>query len=293
VGHLGLVRAGLLSAITSLALVLAQTDAHAALPDASCAGPLNSYIGLNDTFREAQSFTPQHTGSVVSASVVINKTDAGGDFLIQILPDQGGFSQLPINGALGSGTIPDASIPMGTSTQTATLSAPVVAYRSYAVVVSRPGGALSNLGMRDDDPCPGRESFSPEPNGEWFEGDPDFDLIFDLSVEPTNRFFIHSVYQRKITVLLPSVGSLTAREARPVNRRTRKTRPKLVKGAQVSPRDMVLGGYATLRMQLTRFGSVLLKEKPRLKAQVLVTYTPLGGQPNTMQVPVPLRVPPR
>jgi hypothetical protein len=44
-------------------------------------------------------------------------------------------------------------------------------------------------------------------------------------------------------------------------------------------------------MKLTHVAPVLLKAKPKLKAQVLVTYTPIGGQPGTMQVPVPLRIP--
>jgi hypothetical protein len=272
----------------ALAAALCAEPAVASVPDARCPGPPDSFIGLDGTFREAQSFSAQHRGTVVRASIVIDKTNAGGDFLVQILEFDPVFTSLPVNGALGSGTIPDASVPIGTSTQSVTLNAPV-STGTNVLVVSRPGGAPSNLGMRTGDHCLGQEYFSPSPTGDWSEGNPDFDLVYELTVEPSNRFSIHQVTQRKITVIVPGPGLLAAHEA-PRPRRKGKRLPRLVKPTQTSEFH---SGYAYLPMHLTRAGAATVKAKPVVKAQVLVTFTPIGGQPGAMQIPVPLHIPKR
>ncbi len=236
----------------------------------------------------------KRSGSVVSASVVIDKESSGGDFQVQIL----GISRisiLPVNGVLGSGTIPDASVPIGTSTQSVALSAQVLFRRSYALVVTRPGGGLANLGERNDNACPGGEFFSTVQNGAWLIGDPGFDLVFQISVEPVNQFSFKEVFRRKIALIVPGPGTFTARDARPHRKRTGKRAPKLLKTAEVSfsGGSSGGGGIAFVPMKLTRSGRIAGNENHRAKARVLVTYTPTGGQPNTIQVGVPLRVAPR
>jgi hypothetical protein len=270
------------------------SPARAAVVEASCPGPENSLVELSGDAREAQVFRTTHTGTVVGASIVIDKESSGGDFQVQIL-SAGLTTQLPINTVLGSATISDATVPIGTSTQTVSLNARVLRNRNYALVVTRPGGGLANLGERDNNPCPGREAFSPGQNAPWSAGDPDFDLVYQISLEPSNLFSVTSVLRRKITVRVPGPGTLVASEVRQRRRGGGKARPKLVKTSQLSTTGGPTGGSAVviLPMRLTRPGRLALKEKRRVKARVLVTYTPTDGQPNSIQVGVPLRVPKR
>jgi hypothetical protein len=290
VGFRRFVRAGLGSATALLVLLLSGGTTRAALSDVGCPGPPDSFTTVSGGDREAQQFSNLHSGTLVGAQVVINKQSAGADFKVQVLrASSDGISITPVNEVISEATIPDASVPLGVSTQSVSLGAPALGYRAYALAVTRPGAGPASVGMRDTPDCQGQAYSSFSQSGEWFAHEPALDLAYETTVEPSNRFAVHNVAERKITVILPGPGFLTAREA-PRARKKRKKRPRLVQTTGLNPRD-IIGSYATLRMKLTHVAPVLLKAKPKLKAQVLVTYTPIGGQPGTMQVPVPLRIP--
>src|SRR5262245_12422679 len=94
-----LTRWGILAAAVLAFLALGQARAHAALLDANCPGPADSYFVLTGNFREAQTFTVIHTGTITQAQTEIDKTNAGGNFQLQILATDG--TGTPVNGALG------------------------------------------------------------------------------------------------------------------------------------------------------------------------------------------------
>jgi hypothetical protein len=274
----------------ALAAALCAEPAVAAVPDAACPGPPTSFLPISGDQRAAQWFLAHRYGTLVSAQVVIDKQSAGADFQVQVLrAEDDGIVVLPVNEILSAARIPDASVPLGISTQTVSLNAPVSESFPFALVVTRPGAGVAGVGMRNSDPCPGQVDFSGTQNGEWVEGDPDSDLIFNVTVEPTNRFAIHDVFQRKITVITPGPGLLEGHDATPVKGKGRQSL-RLVRDVQTTER---LSGYSSLPMRLTHFGRRALRENRRLKARVAVTYTPNGGQPNTLQVMVPLRIPKR
>lgn len=286
-GLRGFLRAGLAATPVAIVSLLAGGPAQAAIVGASCPAPQNGFATLSNQFREAQSFTVQRAGTVVGASFVIDKQSPGGDFQVQVLATENG---VPVNGALTSATIPDASVPMGTSTQSVALSAAILTHRTYALALGRPGSGIASVGTRNDSACPGREFFSFDQDDPWLDGTTGVDLIYQLSVEPTNQFFVKTVIGRKVTVHLPGPGTVLARDARP--RRQGRRPPKLVKTVQVSANESPAGD-TFLVLPLTRSGRLALKEHRRPKARVTITYTPTGGQPNTLQVGVPLRNPRR
>ena len=284
------VRLGVVVSGTLIAMISSAAVARASVADAGCPGPPTGFQTLTGDQRVAQWTLAQHTGTLLGAQLVIDKQSAGADFQVQVLrADNDGIVVLPVNEILSAATIPDASVPLGISTQTVSLNAPVFASYNFALAVTRPGSGMAAVGVRNSNPCLGRLDFSPSQNGDWVEGDPDSDLVFNIVVEPTNRFTIHQITQRKITVLVPGPGLLEAHDATAI-RGKGKGHPRVVRPAQTTDSN---SGYASLPMKLTHFGRRALKEKPRLKARVAVTFTPTGGQPNTMQVTVPLRIPPR
>ena len=138
-------RAGLVALIAATVLALGPAAAQAAILDANCPGPSGPSLMVNANERYAQPFTALHSGTVARAQIDVSNPGAGNDFQLQILNTDAGGT--PVNGILGSATIPDASVPVGTSALAAafTTSPSVVAGTRYALVVTRPGGSTFNV----------------------------------------------------------------------------------------------------------------------------------------------------
>jgi len=178
-------RALLLAAATLSLLLLQETPRASAqeVADASCSGTVN-FIGTGSgASRFAESFTAQHSGTLTRAQIGVYETGSGGDWILQIL---GVTAGAPVNGVLGSATIPDATVPAGSSTAEAgfTPAPPVTAGQQYALVVTRPGSGLVGAQIDTTDPCPGGEMYSSGPAPSAFTSDAPNDLIFSVFVTP-------------------------------------------------------------------------------------------------------------
>jgi hypothetical protein len=128
----------------------------------ACPGAPEQFLpsgGLHPRF--AQRFTAGKNGQLRRITAQITKDGGSGDFIVQLVsvtgsPD-GTPSHLPLD-VLATTTIPNASVPTGEFTLTATFSGPeIVAGVEYAAVVGRRESTFSP-GLRND--CDGKLFFA-------------------------------------------------------------------------------------------------------------------------------------
>jgi hypothetical protein len=123
-----------------------------------CSGPREDEVvrisGPDDQQRIAQSFTAAQSGSLYQIQFEITKrAGTTGDFVVELLAVAG---RVPTNTVLAAVTIPDASVPNGDSTLTATFSGPpLVAGTEYATALRRLGGDEYEIGLRHGNDCAG------------------------------------------------------------------------------------------------------------------------------------------
>jgi hypothetical protein len=283
-----LVHQGLLIGVL-LAVGFSGSEAHAEVLDANCPGPqTGSVSGSAPNGRRAQTFIAVHTGTVARAQIVINKTATGGDFQVQILASNG--LGPPLNGVLGSATIPDASVPLGLSTVDATFSTPpgVVAGQGYAIVLTRPGGNIWSFGERGENPCEGREFASSTQTGSWAADDPFYDNVFQLFVNPPNQFTIGGLKGRKLTLSVPGPGPIIVSDASTARAGQAKAAGK--KSLKTISTNATGAGDITVTLRLTKKAKHKLKDKGKLKARAAITFTPTGGEPNTQTTKVKFKL---
>jgi hypothetical protein len=176
-------RAALGVAIGLTALAVPSAASAQAVPDASCPGPHTaSPLGTDKRF--AQTFTVVNTGTLTSASVVVNKFAAGNGWTFSINAVAGG---VPTDAALASTAVPESSIPPN-SVSTVFVSfappLPVEAGQQYALVVARAAGQMG-VGYRSGDVCPGA-LFESSGGGPFAPaGAGTLDAVFTVFVEPS------------------------------------------------------------------------------------------------------------
>ena len=130
-----------------------------------CLGPREDTLVIGGaSSRIAQSFTAAQSGSLHQIQIeVTKKPGTTGDYVVQLLDF--GADGKPTNTVLATATIPDASVPDGDSTLTATFSGPpLVTGTEYAAAISRPGGSELQVGDRIGNDCAGT-AFDQNPIG--------------------------------------------------------------------------------------------------------------------------------
>jgi hypothetical protein len=261
------------------AVALGAAPAQASLLDANCGGSVTSSAGFAVDGRRAQTFTAQHTGTVVQAQTQISKSQAGNDFQLQILATDG--SGTPVNGILGAATIPDASVPIGPTTLTGTFQTPasVVVGQQYALVVTRPGDDGFNLRDHGGDQCPGREFTSNTSTSAWNPEDPAYDFIYQVYLNPTNDFTVGKLKKRKLSLTVPGPGVVSVANAGGGGKQAVAAAKKLLKTSTASA---AAAGIVKVKLKLTKLASSLLADKGKLKAKAAITFTPTGGEPKTI-----------
>lgn len=250
-------------------LGLSPMSAQAALPDANCPGPASA--GQSASSR-AQTFTAVHTGTLVRGEMFVAKK-AGADFRLQIL--NAGPSG-PTGEALGTATVPDSSIPSLSTPGPTSPPSPVdgtfspgvsvVAGQQYAILLSRPGDTFIAKDRSEAD-CPGNE-FDETPGGSWMLINPTYDLPFSTFVNPPNGFTVGKAKGTKVTLSVPGPGAVDIAAAK-----------KLVRSSHT---DVAAAGQVKVRIPLTKRGKSLLRRKGKLKVRAAITYTPTGGEPNSV-----------
>jgi hypothetical protein len=268
-------------------LGLGPSAGHAALLDANCAAPADS--GSTGGV-QAQTFTAAHTGTLVRGVMFVAK-EPGPDFQMYIL--NAGPSG-PTGGALGTTTIPDSSVPNVPSPSPTGPAAPVngtfspgvsvTAGQQYAIVVTRSEEGF----LRKDnspDPCPGNE-FSGTVGGDWTLTEPNFDYPFQTFVNPTNAFTVGKLKKRKLFVTVPGPGTISARNAGGGGKKAIASAKKLLK---TSTATAAAAGRVAVKLKPTKLAKSLLAENGKLKLKAAITYTPTGGDPNTVRKKLKLR----
>lgn len=254
-------------------------SAQAALLDANCPGPTTS----GSTGTQAQTFTAVNTGTLVHGEMFVAKT-AGADFQMFIL-NAGPLG--PTGPALGVANIPDSSVANVPSPAPLSPSAPidgtfspgvsVTAGQQYAIVVTRLGGNSSYIGKdRHNASCAGGE-FSGTVGGTWTSRDPEYDFPFSTFVIPPNTFTIGKVKGTKVTMTVPGPGGVDIASAG--GTKASLAAKKLVKSSHT---DVTAAGDVTVRIPLTKRGKSLLRRKGKLNVKAAITYTPTGGDPNSV-----------
>jgi hypothetical protein len=172
-------------ALAALGLLAFQAPPRAAasdVPDASCAGPPESFQTNSGVTRHAQSFTAQNTGTLASAQLEVFKSGTAGDWIVDILDTNMG---VPINGVLATATVPDTTVPDMGSLINANFATPanLIAGHIYALEFSRPASTQTGVGERDGDDCPG-QLFSAVAPPDTFSaaGHTGADLVFSVTV---------------------------------------------------------------------------------------------------------------
>jgi hypothetical protein len=166
-----------------VALAVPSTASAEAVPDATCPGPHTAVTPGTDK-RLAQTFTVLNTGTLTSASVVVDKFAGGNGWTFSINAVAGG---VPTDVALASTAVPESSIPpndVSTVSVSFAPPLPVEAGQQYALVVARAAGQMG-VGSRSGDVCPGAlfESSSGGPFAPVGTGT--LDMVFTVFVEPT------------------------------------------------------------------------------------------------------------
>jgi hypothetical protein len=174
-------------ALAALGLLAFQAPPRAAaseVPDASCAGPPESFQTNTGVTRHAQTFTAQNTGTLTSAQLEVDSPvgSTAGDWVVDILDTAAG---VPVNGVLATDTVPDTTVPGLGGFITATFATPasVTAGLVYALEFSRPASTMTGEGERDGDDCPG-QLFSAVAPPDMFSalGHTGADLVFSITV---------------------------------------------------------------------------------------------------------------
>jgi hypothetical protein len=278
--HRRLTRLGILAGLAFAILGFGQTNAQAALLDASCPGPPDDGTTLPSNSRLAQTFTALHTGTVVRAEVALNKGPNDAPFTMQILDTNS--SGVPVNGVLGSATTPGTSVPAGNTTLVGTFTSPasVVAGHLYALVVTRPDTWF--LTDRHFDPCPGLEVFSPDQTSPFEDpmGPVQYDFVYSVFVNPTNAFTLGKQKGKKLTVTVPGPGTLSVTDASAAKAGQASSAAKK-KSLKKSTVTAAAAGVVTVKLKLTKSAKQRLKSKGKLGAKGAITFTPTGGEPNT------------
>jgi hypothetical protein len=130
-----------------------------------CPGPsATAEEAIGPDYRFAQTFTAAQGGSLLKIQfAVIKDAASSGDWIVQLLAV--GTDGKPSNTALAEVTIPNASVPVGPSTLTASFSEPVlVSGTRYAAAISRPGGSGFLVKTRTGNACAG-SAFRQQPTG--------------------------------------------------------------------------------------------------------------------------------
>jgi hypothetical protein len=261
-----------------IVFLVSPTVSPAALLDANCPGPPNAMAVFNSPGeRRAQPFTAQRTGTLVRGQAEINKPGSSGDWTLKILAtDPAGA---PINTALASSTIADATVPMGASTLAATFDPPaaVAAGERYAIAVSRP--ANWELQRRADDPsCPGREYMSPSQTAPFTVSGTPSDMIFATFVDPPNDFSVGKLRGRNLALTVPGAGTIDVASKR---------RLKHSGATSSGP------GTVSVALRLTKVAKQKLGRKGKLRVNASITFTPTGGtanqKPATLKFKVKIR----
>ena len=281
----------MLVAVAVAAIALGPSGAQAALPDAGCPGP-NRGDGVafsgSGAERFAQTFTAQHDGVVVQTSGDINKMDAGGAFVMQILDVDG--AGVPVNGVLGSGSIPESSVPQGVDTTLTvpfSFPAPVAAGHRYALVLTRPGGGSWRELDRAGDPCPGAEFLSSEQDAVWNPAAGGNDWVYQLSVSPPNEFTVAKLGRRSLSVTVPGSGEISVIQGGTGGPPAIESKSKkLLKSVHLSASG---SGAVVVPLRLTKRGKALLKRRHKLTVSATITYTPTGGTPGTLTQALKIR----
>jgi hypothetical protein len=274
-------------AVAAAALgLLVPGSAQAALLDANCPGPANDELttGPGES-REAHTFQALHTGTAVRGQTAIDKLGAGGDWVMQIL-DADPATGSPINGVLGSGTIPDSRVPTGVSTLSVDFSSPVpvVAGHLYALVLAH--GARYGIPDRSGSPCAGAEWGSGSPTGAWL-GPYDFDWVFSIFVDPPNAFTVGKLKGRKLKVTVPGPGSVTLAQ-QPLGPGEGAAIQDF-KVLRASTKHAAAAGTVGMKVRLNKTGRSVLRHVGKLKRIAQVTYTPDGGTAATQTLKLKLR----
>jgi hypothetical protein len=272
------VRFGVLVTVVFAVLGFSQSSAVAALPDASCPGPSDMDLHVGPNQRESQTFTALRTGWVIRAQTEILNFGSGGDFTMQILDTDA--AGVPVDGVLGAATVPDAAVPSGPSTLAATLTspAPVVAGHTYALVVTRP--SFFDIEDRGGNPCPGGEYESPDQTSPFVALNACCDWVFQVFVNPDNRFAIGPLKARNLTVTVPGPGTIVVADASAVQAPRAGTAASR-KALKTSTVSATAAGDDVVTLRLTKKAKRRLKSAGKLKARAAVTFTPTDGDPST------------
>ena len=250
--------------------------------DANCPGPETIAFPSGVDHRWAETFTALNTGSLVRGETEIAKTGAAGDFVMQILATDSAGD--PTNNVLASTTIPDSTVPTGSSRIAGIFSTPasVIAGERYAFMITRPGEEFT---VRDagNNPCPdGAEYLSTSQTAAWSGADTCCDLLFAVYVEPplpSNQFTLGKLKRNlakgtaKLMVKVPGPGTLTLRGKGLVRRRRTVSAAGAVK--------LLLKAKGSKQKKLNATGRV--RVKPR------ITFTPTGGGARTKTKKVVLK----
>ena len=176
-------------AVVAVVAAALPQGAMAAL-DANCPGPSDDTDthgdGVNPT-RVGQTFTALGTGALVRIEIEVNKVAvAPSDWVVQIVATDG--AGVPTNTVLGTGSVPDSSLPNGQSRLNAEINpgAVVEAGQRYAFALARPGGGTFGVRERTGNPCPVQEFESTSQTGPWAPAAdaPNEDIVFATFVEP-------------------------------------------------------------------------------------------------------------
>ena len=152
----------------------------------NCALPADDAItfGGGGAARLAQSFHGNpDSGTLKQISVEVTKQGFTDDYVVQLVKVIGGVpAESPLD-VLAAATIPNAQVPVGTSTLTAKFATTQLTQGTqYAVVVSRPGSNDLALPDRTGDDCEG-DMFSAVGGGA-FSDLGDLDMIVTVLVVP-------------------------------------------------------------------------------------------------------------
>jgi hypothetical protein len=272
---------GAIAALLWLVLVLFPSAAGAVVADAGCPGPADPpTITRTGDQREAQVFTPKRSGALTRATVEITNPgpsllDPSNDFVVQLLlTDSAGAPAIDV---LAQATVPNASVPMGTATLDVTFSpAPdVVAGHPYAILIGRPGTFTSfQPHTLSGDKCGGAAFWSSGPGHAYAAEAAGTDLVFQTYVKPGNKFTLVG-HKSKLFARVPGPGTVLVR------------RNRFVRRLKTSARD---AGDVQLKLKLTNRAILHILSTHRLNLPLTITYSPVGGDPNTEKFKLKIRI---
>jgi hypothetical protein len=198
-----------LAALGLLAFPAPPRAAASEVPDASCAGPPESFQTNTGVTRHAQTFTAQNTGTLTSAQLEVDAPvgSTAGDWVVDILNTVAG---VPVNGVLATDTVPDTTVPGLGGFITATFATPasVTAGLVYALEFSRPASDMTGEGERDGDDCPG-QLFAAVAPPDMFSalGHTGADLVFSITVNAVEHLLtVHKAGTGTGTVTGTGIG---------------------------------------------------------------------------------------